>query len=314
MSLQVDGLHTPVAVFLFNRPERTAEVLGAVRKARPRQLLLVADGPRPDVPGEREQCAAARAVFDGIDWECDITTDFAPANLGLKERFDTGLNWVFEQVERAIILEDDCLPGLDFFLFCQELLERYAGEERVFSISGRQHCPALANNPNSYYFSRYPMIWGWATWRRAWRQHDPAMGGWPAARAAGWLTRTLDDPAAAQYWSYIFETTYQKRHTWDYGWVFSSWLHDALSIHPRVNLVRNTGFGPDSTHTRDAGHRLGNLQIEALTWPLRHPVQIARDEEADACLERLEFGGQLARVLADARERARKQRTAPTAE
>ncbi|MCC7361700.1 MAG: hypothetical protein IT317_19605 [Anaerolineales bacterium] len=299
-------LTTPVALFFFNRPELTAEVFAAIRAARPSTLLLVADGPRPAVPGEADQVAAARAVVAQVDWPCAVQTRFAPANLGLKARFDSGLAWVFAQVEQAIILEDDCLPGPDFFAFCQALLARYAGDRRVLSISGDNFQAADPPDAAGYYFSRYPHIWGWATWRRAWRQHDPAMTDWPAARAARWLDTVLPDADSRRYWDYIFQNAYATRHTWDHPWTFSSWRAGGLHIHPAANLVTNLGFGAQATHTSAADSPLAELPVEPLTWPLRHPSAVERWAAADDYSEQLMFGGTLTRVFQAARARLRR--------
>lgn len=303
-------LTTPVALFFFNRPAPTAQVFAAIRAARPQQLLLVADGSRAEVPGEAEQVAAARAVAAQVDWPCEVRTNFAARNLGLKPRFDSGLQWVFAQVEQAIILEDDCLPSPDFFPFCAELLQRYADDPRVLSISGDNFQVDDPPGGASYFFSRYPHIWGWATWRRAWRAHDPAMTAWPAARAAGWLDGILETADARRYWDYTFQTAYELAHTWDHAWTFTSWQRGGLHIHPAANLVTNLGFGAEATHTTTPDNMLAELPLEPLAWPLVHPPAVARAAAADAYTDRMMFGGTLTRVFKIARARLRRRAAA----
>src|SRR5262249_19154959 len=224
-------LQTPVSLFLFNRPDTTAKVFNAIRQARPKRLLLVADGARPDQSTDLERCEAARAIVRAVDWDCVVATDFALDHLGPKRRLESGLDWVFSQVESAIILEDDCLPGADFFSFCDELLRRYGAEERVLSISGNAF-QTYTGHGESYYFSRYPFIWGWATWRRAWKLNDPDMRAWPALRDSGWLNEFLGDDLAASYWAYLFDQNVASPHTWDYAWMLSCWRHTGLSVVP----------------------------------------------------------------------------------
>jgi hypothetical protein len=298
---------SPVALFLFNRPGPTALVFAAVRRARPAKLMLVADGPRRDVPTDEPACAAARAVVETVDWPCEVSRLYADQNLGPKRRIETGLDWVFDQAEQAIVLEDDCLPGGDFFAFCDELLERYSTDERILSISGNNFLPSGRHGPDSYYFSRYPFIWGWATWRRAWQAHDPTMRQWPALRDSGWLAKTLADPTAASYWSYLFEQTMETQHTWDYAWTLSCWQRQGLSIVPGANLVSNIGYGAQSTHTQHVDV-YANLPIGPLAFPLRHPGVVVRDAAADAAVEEARFGGVLRRRLQTARARLRAAR------
>ena len=122
------SLNTAVAFIIFKRPEETQRVFAEIRKVKPPKLLVVADGSRPDRPGEDLQCAAARAIIDQVDWECEIFRNYADTNLGCRDRISSGLDWVFDTVEEAIIIEDDCLPHPTFFRFAEELLERYRDE------------------------------------------------------------------------------------------------------------------------------------------------------------------------------------------
>jgi hypothetical protein len=129
-------LKTPVALIIFKRPDTTERVFETIRQAKPPKLLVVADGPRTDQPGEAEKCAATRAIIDRVDWDCEVLKNYSDSNLGCGLRPATGISWVFEQVEEAIVLEDDCVPHPTFFRFCEELLEYYRHDERIMSISG----------------------------------------------------------------------------------------------------------------------------------------------------------------------------------
>jgi len=171
-------LRTPVVLIIFNRPPTTERVFAEIAKARPQKLFVVADGPRPERSGEAEKCAAARAVIDRVDWECEVLRNYAEVNLGCRQRPPTGISWVFEQVAEAIILKDDCVPHPTFFRFCEELLEKYREDERVMHISGSNFQPGYTRGPFSYYFSRFNPIWGWASWRRAWQHYDLNMKLW----------------------------------------------------------------------------------------------------------------------------------------
>lgn len=282
---------TPVVLFVFNRPDMTGQVFAAVRQARPRQLFIVADGPRPDHPDDGPRCAAARAVVEHVDWPCAVRTQFAPANLGIMARVTSGLDWVFAQVEQAIILEDDCVPHPSFFRFCTELLAHYRDEERVLCISGNNFQFGRHVAQFGYHFSHYPLTWGWATWRQAWQAADLTMGQWPDLRDAGWLAGRLETPAARRYWRYIFQRNHESQENWDYAWVFSCWQRDGLSITPCVNLVSNIGFGTDATHTWHAGDRFACMPVQAMPFPLQHPPQIARDASADAVTEETTYSG-----------------------
>ena len=273
-------LKTSVALFLFNRPELTAAVFDRIAQQRPMRLFLIADGPRTEA--DRSLCDAAREAVSHIDWDCEIHRNFSDVNLGCRRRMSIGIDWVFEHVDEAILLEDDCLPHPTFFRFCSELLDRYQDEDQIGMISGDNFQRGRRRTSDSYYFSRIPHVWGWATWARAWRHYDVTMRRWPQLRQTDWLDACLDDPALAAAFTRIFDDTYHGRiDTWDYQWAFANWSRDALTILPEVNLVSNLGFGPAATHTTSLASPDAALPLSAMHFPLRHPPRIERCAEAD---------------------------------
>jgi hypothetical protein len=247
-------LKTPIVLTIFNRPDTTARVFAAVRQAQPQTLLVFADGARVERVGEAEKCAAARAIIDRVDWKCDLIKDYSDINLGCRRRVASAITRAFELVESAIILEDDCWPDPTFFPFCEELLEKYRDDRRVMSISGNNFQFGNRRTQDSYYFSRYSHIWGWATWRRAWQYYDDEIGLWPSVRAGNWLADILGNSRAVKYWQQIFDDTYSGKITtvWDFQWTFAVWMQSGLNILPNQNLVSNIGFGVDGTHTLSA--------------------------------------------------------------
>ncbi|HMB95212.1 MAG TPA: hypothetical protein VKK61_04160, partial [Tepidisphaeraceae bacterium] len=103
-------LQIPVAFLIFNRPETTRRVFERIREAQPTQLYVIADGPREGRPTDSDLCPQTRAILDSVDWDCQVVRNFSDSNLGCKRRVSSGITWLFEQVQEAIILEDDCLP------------------------------------------------------------------------------------------------------------------------------------------------------------------------------------------------------------
>lgn len=282
------GFDVPVAFIVFNRPDATARVFEAIRAARPRQLLVVADGPRPGREGEAERCAATRAVADRVDWPCDVLRNFSGPNLGCGRRVSSGLDWVFDTAERAVVIEDDCLPSPSFFPYVRELLDRYAGDERVMEIAGSNLLGRFRPRRASYHFMHLGHVWGWASWRRAWRHYDFAMRDWadPAVRErVTGLLRAMGDGGGRV--EALDATFAGKVDTWDYQWQFCRLRRGGLSIAPSVNLVTNIGFGPGATHTTGAS-RFANLRRGELTFPLRPPPEVAGDLGYDRRLIRAE--------------------------
>lgn len=273
-------LSTPVVFLIFNRPDLTAIVFEAIAQAKPKKLLVVADGPR--FPEEAENCQKARAVIERVDWDCEVLTNFSDKNLGGGLRIATGLDWVFSEVEEAIILEDDCLPAPSFFYFCQTLLDYYRHDERIMHISGNNFQSERNRIDYSYYFSKYTHIWGWASWRRSWKHYDLSMKTWPEFKKLGMIKSVCEDPDEQTYWTEIFDRMFSESppSTWDYMWKYTCWSQNGLSILPNVNLVSNLGFRSDATHTSGDSYLSCLPRIDI--WEIKHPLFVVRHQEADA--------------------------------
>lgn len=274
-------LQTPVAFIVFNRPDTTERVFAEIAKARPPKLLVVGDGPRANRSGEAEKVAAVRAIIDKVDWPCEVLTDYSELNLGCKIRVASGIDWIFSNVEEAIILEDDCLPDPSFFRYCEELLQKYRHDTGVGMISGDNFQFGRNKTDSSYYFSRYTHIWGWATWRRAWKNYDREAKLWPAVRAGNWLDSLAFNGDERSYWVKKFQSAHDGDiDTWDYQWTLSCWLKGMLTILPNENLISNIGFGADATHSRGS-NIYAEMKTSTIRFPLRDPLINLPNQAAD---------------------------------
>lgn len=283
-------LNTAVLFLVFNRPELTAQVFEAIRKARPPRLYIAADGPRPDHPRDVERVARVRTLATAVDWPCEVRTLFRETNLGCRLAVSGGLDWFFEQEACGLVLEDDCLPSPSFFGFSQAMLERYRDDERVMSVCGTQIYPRRPFSC-SYSFSHYAQMWGWATWRRAWLKYDRGLEQWPRYRAGRCRGLPLDSWFARYVWASKFERVRAGLlDTWDYQWIFSCWISGGLTIVPAVNLVRNLGVINESTHTKRFRSTYINPPHQMFNEPLIHPECIAVDEVVDRFVARHRFG------------------------
>lgn len=274
------GINTPVAFLIFNRPDTTERVFREIAKAKPRKLLVVADGARPDRAGEAEKCASARDIIERVDWDCEVLKNYSDVNLGCKKRVSSGIDWVFDIVEEAIILEDDCLPSPSFFPFCEELLERYRHDSRVMQVSGSNYIDE--GTDESYFFSKYGPIWGWASWKRAWKLYDADMKLWPKIKKTRLHYDFCFNENEIAAREEIFDSVFNGNiDTWDFQWVFAKLINNGLSITPQKNLITNIGFGAEATHTKSKDDVRGLLKRNELDFPLSHPDVMIKNYKLD---------------------------------
>lgn len=272
-------LETPIAFIIFNRPDTTQRVFNEIRKAQPKRLFVISDGARSN--DERTIVEETRKIIDQIDWSCEIHKNYSSKNLGCKIRVSSGIDWFFDNVEQGIILEDDCLPSQSFFWFCEELLEKYKNNEKIAMISGDNFQDGIQRSDDSYYFSLFSHIWGWATWKRAWKYYDVKMKDYPGFKKENRIYDFWKDPIVRRYWINIFDNVYKNKiDTWDYQWTYAIWKQGGLCITPNINMIKNIGFGPDATHTKTDKNR--KMVVETLELNLLvHPESIVQNKEAD---------------------------------
>jgi len=275
--------NTPVLLIIFNRPETTRAVFNSIRNIRPSRLYIAADGPRPYNRNDLAKCAETRLIVSEIDWKCDLKTLFRDQNLNCGLGPSSAMSWFFEHEEEGIILEDDCLPTKSFFYYCQELLARYRSDSRIMHIGGNN----FLNTDNreskfSYYFSLNGHVWGWASWRRAWKSFDFRMEHYDLFKRTGYFNSLFPNLLERIYrMRKLDQAAGGKMACWDYQWDFARWINSGLAIVPVKNLVRNIGFGSDATHTNGNMDTYLDMESHEMDFPIRHPSFVLHDFEMD---------------------------------
>jgi hypothetical protein len=266
-------LNTAVLFLVFNRLDTTKKVFEAIKKAKPPRLYVAADGERASKEGEAKKVKAVRDyIMLNIDWDCKVKTLFRKENLGCKYALSGAITWFFENEEKGIILEDDCLPSQSFFWFCEELLEKYKNNDSVYLVSGDSRGPEFINMQEDYGFCKYPMIWGWASWAKVWKTYDAEIQDWPKLKKS--LIQSVSTSISThRFWEGIFEKMYhQQIDTWDYQLCYLLLKNKAKCIVPRLNLISNIGFGSDSTHTFNLNSKASNRKIFEYSFPINHQL------------------------------------------
>lgn len=270
----------PILFIIYNRPDLTAKTFAKIREMRPKYLFIGADGPNLNKKGDMEKCQKTREIVSKIDWPCKVETRFLRNNSGCAIGVSSAISWFFSKVEMGIILEDDCLPNKSFFYFCKEMLSKYEKDNEIMMISGTNLLGKWKSKKQDYYFSRQVAIWGWATWRRAWKRYSHTLPELKNTEKLIQLKKTINnDP----YYKYIIgkakETLRGKKDSWGYRWIISCYLCNGKIITPSKNLISNLGFNSSALHTKNPFSWMANIKAHSLTFPLRHPKSRDVDRE-----------------------------------
>ncbi len=272
----------PVLFIVFNRPDKTQQVLDKIREAKPEKLFVAADGPREHKPEDKEMCEKTRKIIQQVDWDCEVKTLFRDKNSGGSGMGVSGaLQWFFDQVEEGIILEDDCVPNMSFFYFCQEMLKKYRYDNRVMHISGSNFQFGNTRGDGTYYFSKVVNVWGWATWKRAWKYFDYEMKLYPALIENRVMRNVYASPKIQKEYErtfgYAFDGTWK---CWDRRWMQAVYVNNGLSIIPNKNLISNIGFGKDASDEYYEDDKVIMMPTEKITT-IKDPSFVVPDREAD---------------------------------
>ena len=271
----------PILFLIFNREDTTQRVFDAIRLQKPKYLFVAADGARNHKEGELDKCLRVRDIIKQVDWDCELKTLFREENLGCKIAVSSAITWFFENVEQGIILEDDCLPDPSFFPYCEELLNRYKEDTRIGHISGDNFLPGIIEEELSYDFCFCSHIWGWATWRRVWKNYDLNFPFWEQQKDKRSFL-FLNKREEIYFSSFISDVLHNRNNinTWDTQYWFTLRLQSQLAVYPSVNLVTNIGLGDlNATHT-SKGKKAP--MAASMPFPLKHPQYVLRNKILDS--------------------------------
>lgn len=274
----------PILLVFFNREDVVMRTFERIREVQPTKLYLASDGPRESRPGERQIVEDLRGrLLKQIDWPCDVRTRFLEENVGCSLGVSTAINWLFENEEVGIILEDDCLPQRSFFPFMAEMLERYKDDQRIGMVDGANYIRKYKIK-DSYCFSKYKSTNGWGTWRRSWKNMDLDMT-WRGTHYEPSIIKNIGYCAVdGRYWRYRLRAVDCKHvSAWDWQWYFTLSAQNQLSVFPKVSLISNIGFGEGATHTAFNVNQNRYMATQELEFPLQHPRYVVPDFDFDRC-------------------------------
>ena len=287
---------SPVLLIGFNRPDNMSQVFAQIRKAKPDVLYIAVDGPRESKEGEEKKCEECRSFAKQVDWPCEVHTLFREKNVGCALGVSGAISWAFENEDRLIILEDDCVPDISFFSFCDNMLEMYKDDTRVWQVCGRSYHPNSSFfDKSDYIFSHYAHIWGWATWKRCWAHFDLYMKDFPEYIKQGGAYNVFQSQELAKYANRFNERVYNNieyvsSHTWDYQWSYTKEKNGALGIVPRFNLIKNIGT-ESGAHAN--GAYVDTLPFSSMPNEIRHPLFVIDYSDYDEYHSRNHVNGTL---------------------
>ena len=276
---------TPVLLMTYIRPKNTENILNLLRKYNQKNIFVFNDGLKNKADSEVHK--KTRNLIKQIKKNYKIKIIFPKKNLTQKYNLPFALSQVFKKFDRAIILEDDCIPNKSFFKFCDLLLEKYKNDNRISQISGNNFLNFKnfkRRNNDSYFFSKFTSSWGWATWKSRWENYyDSDLKVWPKVKKEKWLNDIFNNKKSFDFWTKAFNRRYKLlEDDWDRPWTLTNIINNRLNIFPNKNLISNIGEDNAALHSNPK--KWNSLKLENMKFPLIHPKIICCDRNVDIFL------------------------------
>lgn len=270
---------TPILILAYNRPKKFLKVLKSLNKIGAQKIYISCDGPK-NISDEENIRKINQNIKKEIKWKCKISKNFFRENMGPKLGVQKAIDWFFENEKMGIILEDDNLPSSSFFRFCEQLLIKYKNNKSVYAISGFNFKGETNFGDGDYFFSKYFLTWGWATWRRVWNSSNKSLDYWPYWKNNKTLNKIHNNKLEARYWNKIISKHYHGLISgYDIPFLASMWKDKCFCILPNLNMIKNIGFDYDATYGFNKKYLTPNSKI--LRGSLIHPSVVKSYPLAD---------------------------------
>jgi hypothetical protein len=285
--------NTPILLLTYKKIITLKKVIKSIKQIKPIKLYIYSDGPKNNDIQEIDKIKDVRSLLDNFNFNCKVLKKYNNQNLGLRKAVISAINWFFENEKMGIILEDDCLPHRSFYFFCQDNLKYHYNNKQIMNIGGTNLLSGVRNldyceKNYSYFFTKSPSIWGWATWRDRWKYFDEKMKDWSKFRISNIKRKELfQDKFSEKFFCERIDAVYQKKDpSWAYTWDYSIRTRNGLNITPKKNLVKNIGSTESPTHKNEMFKFFFNLKKFKLK-NIKHPETIQNNKDADQILSQM---------------------------
>jgi hypothetical protein len=281
------SINTPILFITFARPDYARKSFEAIRLVKPKTLYFYNNKGRENNEDELKLNEGVRSLINKVDWPCNLKTFFREDYVGIYTSLFSAIDWVFDNEDKAIILEEDCVATPFFYNYCEELLQKYATDSRVWMISGNNFTEEGFNKDSDYFFSRFSHIYGWASWKDRWLKIDRTMDDHENVIKSGIYDQYFLSKKQATYVKIGFENfkngNMPHNPAWDYLFWYSAIKNNAYSIFPKKHLVANIGVV--GHHNKSGEPMMWNRKPDNIVKdnsPLKHPAYIYPDNHFDS--------------------------------
>lgn len=269
-----------IAIFTYNRPEKTRAVLEAIEAQNAHKVYIYCDGPKNDEK-DRRLVQKNLDVVNAFSIRHKIvkTTD---KNKGLSASIIDGITHGFMHEERLIVLEDDCLPFPNMLQFMNDNLNYWENCKDIFSISAYHFMrePYRTSIPFDVFLSHRFLPWGWATWKGRWQA---ILDGLMEKKNPYGSFCHVPDTAGRDLRYHAYAVEKNMVNSWAIPLGLITLEKGFRHVMPRMPLVNNTGMDDTGTNTGSKHNRIIPVtEIPDYSFPLKMCPDNFHDDALDS--------------------------------
>lgn len=240
---------SPIAVLGFNRADKLKVTLQSLERnklAGQSDLFIFVDGPRENKIGEDIKVREVIEVAKSTTGFKSVEICTSEKNKGLEKSITGAASMLLERYGKVIIVEDDLYLAPSFLVYMNQMLQHFENDKRVFQVSGYS---SLINKKkdSDVYLNARGQCWTWGTWKDRWDTIDWNISDFESFK---------NDKKNRKEWAKYGHDLFGFLSSWKAGRLNSWWIRFSYNMFkqhrytvcPMKSLVRNDGFGADSTH------------------------------------------------------------------
>lgn len=239
---------SPIALFVYNRPEHTRKTIEALQKnnfAKESELFVFSD--RWKNEEAKEKVEEVRNYIKTISGFKKVEIIEKKENFGLAKSIISGVAEIVNRFGKIIVLEDDMVTSSYFLEYMNKALDLYEAEENVISIHG--YIYPIKNRLPETFFIKGADCWGWATWKRGWDIFEPNGQKLLDELENKKLTEEFDFSGSYPYTQMLRGQIAGKNNSWAIRWYASAFLLNKLTLYPGRALLKNIGMDGSGRHS-----------------------------------------------------------------
>ena len=230
----------------YNRSYHTGEVINALSQntVLPKTLYIFQDGLRKEE--HRAEWEKVNRLIREADF-CPTTLYVSDTNKGVANSVISGVGHALSRHDAVIVIEDDCVPAVNFMRFMEQCLEKYREDERVWCVGGFNDPIEVERDIYDVYGCGRTSSWGWGTWKDRWRRfsfdNDILKRLKRDEKKSGALATWGNDCGQM-----LLSNVAGKGDIWDVYWSLLMLEAGGICVLPYESLVRNIGLDGTGTH------------------------------------------------------------------